>query len=289
MAAVPRLIVLASPGRSRLPLPDLAREAVAGGADAVLVRAPDLAPKALRALAAPLLPVVAGRAALLVGREVGVARALGCGVHLPERGDSAAAARAALGPVALVGRSVHSATAAVAAASDGADYLLAGHCFPTASHPGQPPVGLDGLAEMVAAARSPVLAIGGIDAGNAAAAIRAGAVGVAVLGAIAEAADPARAAAAIRAAVDAALREVSGVTDDRPTSTDDATTPVMVNGKPLDLPAGTTVSAFLTGKRLTDGMAIVELNGTILGRDAYPATTLRPGDQLEVVHAVGGG
>ena len=286
---MPRLLLLASPSRSHLPLPDLAREAVAGGADALLVRAPDLAPKALRALAAPLLPVVSGRAALLVSWDVGVARALGCGVHLPERGDSAAAARAALGPVALVGRSVHSATAAVAAASDGADYLLAGHCFPTASHPGQPPVGLDGLAEMVAAARSPVLAIGGIDAGNAAAAIRAGAVGVAVLGAIAEAADPARAAAAIRAAVDAALREVSGVTDDRPTSTDDATTPVMVNGKPLDLPAGTTVSAFLTGKRLTDGMAIVELNGTILGRDAYPATTLRPGDQLEVVHAVGGG
>ena len=286
---MPRLLLLASPSRSHLPLPDLAREAVAGGADALLVRAPDLAPEALRALAEPLATVLAGGAALLVGREVGVARALGCGVQLPERGGSAFAAREVLGPGALVGRSVHSANAAADAASDGADYLLAGHCFPTTSHPGQPPIGPDGLRAIAAAARSPVLAIGGIDAGNAAAAIRAGAAGVAVLGAIGEAADPARAAAAIRAAVDAALRGASGAMDDRPTGSNDATVPVTVNGKPLDVPAGTTVSAFLTGKRLTDGMAIVELNGTILGRDAYPATTLRPGDQLEVVHAVGGG
>ena len=285
---MPRLLLLASPSRSHLPLPDLAREAVAGGADAVLVRAPDLASEALRALAEPLATVLAGGAALLVSREVGVARALGCGVHLPERGGSAGAAREVLGPGALVGRSVHSANAAADAASDGADYLLAGHCFPTTSHPGQPPIGPDGL-RAIAAARSPVLAIGGIDAGNAAAAIRAGAAGVAVLGAIGEAADPARAAAAIRAAVDAALRGASGAMDDRPTGSNDATVPVTVNGKPLDVPVGTTVSAFLTGKRLTDGMAIVELNGTILGRDAYPATTLRPGDQLEVVHAVGGG
>ena len=286
---MPRLLLLASPSRSHLPLPDLAREAVAGGADALLVRAPDLAPEALRALAEPLATVLAGGAALLVSREVGVARALGCGVQLPERGGSAVAAREVLGPGALVGRSVHSANAAADAASDGADYLLAGHCFPTASHPGQPPIGPDGLRAIAVAARSPVLAIGGIDAGNAAAAIRAGAAGVAVLGAIGEAADPARAAAAIRAAVDAALRGASGAMDDRPTGSNDATVPVTVNGKPLDLPVGTTVSAFLTGKRLTDGMAIVELNGTILGRDAYPATTLRPGDQLEVVHAVGGG
>ncbi len=281
--------MLASPGRSRLPLPDLAREAVAGGADAVLVRAPDLGPEALRALAEPLAAVVAGRAALLVGREIGVARALGCGVNLPERGDPVATARAALGPGTLVGRSVHSAAAAADLASDGADYLLAGHAFPTASHPGQPPLGPAGLRAVVAAARSPVIAIGGIDAGNAATAVRAGASGVAVLGAVGEAADPARVAAEIRAAVDAALREVSGAMGDRAEDTDDMATAVVVNGKPLAVPPGTTVSGFLAGKRLADGMAIVELNGTILDRDAYPGTTLRSGDQLEVVHAVGGG
>ena len=110
-----------------------------------------------------------------------------------------------------------------------------------------------------------------------------------MLGAVGEAADPARVAAEIRAAVDAALREVSGAMGDRAEDTDDMATAVVVNGKPLAVPPGTTVSGFLAGKRLADGMAIVELNGTILDRDAYPGTTLRSGDQLEVVHAVGGG
>lgn len=282
MAAVPRLILLASPARSRLPLPELVREAVAGGVDAVLVRTPGVTPEALRTLAEPLLPVLADRAALLVSRESEVARAIGCGVHLPELGVTASVARAAVGPDRLVGRSVHTAAAAADPASAGADYLLAGHCFPTASHPDQPPIGLHGLRAIVAATPLPVLAIGGIDAASAAETIRAGADGVAVLGAIAEADDPAGAAAAIRSSVDAALAERAG-------SAGEEAIRVVVNGKPLALPPGTTISRFLTSKRMTDAMAIVELNGVILRRDAYPATVLATGDQLEVVHAVGGG
>ncbi|MGZ4257913.1 MAG: thiamine phosphate synthase, partial [Gaiellaceae bacterium] len=61
-----------------------------------------------------------------------------------------------------------------------------------------PPIGLDGLAEICAAVSVPVVAIGGVDASNAAECIRAGAAGVAVVRA-------ARDAAAVRAAIDAAL------------------------------------------------------------------------------------
>jgi len=61
-----------------------------------------------------------------------------------------------------------------------------------------PAIGVDGLREICAAVSSPVVAIGGIDEANAAECIRAGATGVAVVRA-------ARAAAGLRAAIDAAL------------------------------------------------------------------------------------
>ncbi|HEU0114530.1 MAG TPA: sulfur carrier protein ThiS, partial [Thermomicrobiales bacterium] len=182
--------------------------------------------------------------------------------------------------------SVHDATAARAAA--GADFLLAGHLFPTASHPGQAPLGLAGLRRIVVAAPCPVLAVGGIDAANAPAAIRAGARGVAVIGAIADARDPAEAAARLRATVDAALVEEDKRMEPGATAAA-ATIDIVVNGKPTTIDAGWSVSDLLASKQMTDAMAIVELNGTILRRADYPAAVLSPGDRMEVVHAVGGG
>jgi sulfur carrier protein len=64
---------------------------------------------------------------------------------------------------------------------------------------------------------------------------------------------------------------------------------IVVNGKQTAVPAGATVHEFLASKRMTDAMAIVERNGVILSRAEYGSTVLQAGDQLEVVHAVGGG
>ena len=64
---------------------------------------------------------------------------------------------------------------------------------------------------------------------------------------------------------------------------------IIVNGKSVSVAAGATVHDFLTGKRMTDAMAIVERNGEIVPRGAYGDTPLQAGDHLEVVHAVGGG
>lgn len=69
----------------------------------------------------------------------------------------------------------------------------------------------------------------------------------------------------------------------------ETTITIMVNGKPRELPAGATVHDLLASRKLADSMAIVERNGIILPRDSYAATILSAGDQLEVVHAVGGG
>ncbi|HST18455.1 MAG TPA: thiamine phosphate synthase [Gaiellaceae bacterium] len=130
---------------------------------------------------------------VVVNDDVEAALALGAdGVHLGQ-GDAGAERARATG--LLLGRSV--ATPDQAAAAD-ADYLGAGPVWETPSKgDADPAIGLDGLRAVCGAARIPVVAIGGVDAGNAADCIRAGAAGVAV---IRSAGDP-----RVRLAVDEAL------------------------------------------------------------------------------------
>lgn len=93
-------------------------------------------------------------------------------------------------PGLRVGRSVHLLDEAVEAERQGADFLLYGHIFPSASKPGLPPCGLQALEEMAKKLRIPVIAIGGITPSNAPQVIRAGAAGVAVMSGILNADDP---------------------------------------------------------------------------------------------------
>ncbi|MGE3618610.1 MAG: thiamine phosphate synthase [Gemmatimonadales bacterium] len=95
-------------------------------------------------------------------------------------------------PGAWVGVSVHSVADARAARDGGADYLVAGNVFATASHPGRTARGLDWLGD-VAAVGLPVVAIGGVTPETAAAVRDAGAWGAAAISALWNAADPARA------------------------------------------------------------------------------------------------
>ena len=114
------------------------------------------------------------------------------GVHLGQADEGAERARA---HGLWVGRSVATVGEAVAGA---ADYLGAGPVWATPSkQDAAPPIGLEGLRRICAAVDVPVVAIGGIDASNAAACIESGAAGVAVIRA---ATDP-----ALRRAVDEAL------------------------------------------------------------------------------------
>ncbi len=133
-------------------------------------------------------------ATFVVNDDVDAALALGAdGVHLGQDDEGADRVRKA---GLLLGRSA--ATLAEALATD-ADYLGVGPVWATPSKvDADRPIGLDGLAAICAAVDVPVVAIGGVDAANAGACIRAGAIGVA---AIRAAADP-----ALREAVDEALR-----------------------------------------------------------------------------------
>jgi thiamine-phosphate diphosphorylase len=136
-------------------------------------------------------------------------------IHLPERGFTTAEHTDVMsslrerpnGDHIVISRSVHGLDAATNAERDGADMLVLGTVFPSASHPGGPTIGLEGVREVCAAVTIPVIGIGGITAQNAGDVIRAGASGVAVISAIFDAPDARAAAAELRGVIDAAWRE----------------------------------------------------------------------------------
>jgi thiamine-phosphate diphosphorylase len=117
------------------------------------------------------------------------------GVQLGARSLAVSDARALLGAGARIGRSVHGVEEAVGAEADGADFALLGTIFESASHPGRAAAGPSLVSDAVAGAALPVIAIGGITPERVAAVAAAGAHGVAVLGGVWRAADPAAAAA----------------------------------------------------------------------------------------------
>lgn len=140
---------------------------------------------------------------LLVNDRADVAVAAAAdGVHLPARGLPVAEARWLVGAERLVGVSTHGKDEAIAAARDGADYVVYGPVWPTgAAGEKAPAVGLDALAEVVrACAPMPVFALGGIDAERARAAFAVGAR-VACIGAVLGRPDAAAGARALAAAI----------------------------------------------------------------------------------------
>ncbi len=279
----PRLLLVTDLARARLPLLDLAAEVVAGGVDAIYLR--HLNPGGdWTATLSQLRERVPPAVLLMIPGEPppGIQ---GTGQHLREREPLPEPFRP--GDIRILSRSVHS--PAEAARSVGVSYVVAGHVFPSASKPGQEPLGLDGLTGIVAASPVPLLAIGGITPERVAGVIAAGAQGVAVIGAICEAHNPRAAARALRAAVDAARSSHVKGPQMNSATVSEAMIAIMVNGKPRELSAGATVHDLLASRKLADSMAIVERNGVILPRDSYLTTLLATGDQLEVVHAVGGG
>jgi thiamine-phosphate pyrophosphorylase len=176
---------------------ETARIAVEGGATVVqwrLKKAPrvDVVERgcATRSLCARYcVPFVVNddlEAALMLGAD---------GVHLGRDDEGAEAAKE---HGLMLGLSA--ATLDDARGADGlADYIGAGPVWATPSKPdADPPIGIEGLREICRGVSTPVVAIGGIDASNAAECIRAGAAGIAVIRA-------ARDAAALSRAIDEAL------------------------------------------------------------------------------------
>ncbi|MBI4499786.1 MAG: thiamine phosphate synthase [Gemmatimonadetes bacterium] len=141
-------------------------------------------------LATRLRKATGPRSLIIVNDRLDVARIVSAnGVHLPENGLPIEAARQLLAPGQLLGRSVHDPEEARRAAAAGADYVLLGPVWETASHP-ERPIGLGALRGLEGIT---VIAIGGVTPERAKACRDAGAWGVAAISALWRAPDPAAA------------------------------------------------------------------------------------------------
>jgi thiamine-phosphate pyrophosphorylase len=185
---LPPVLVITDRQQAKRPLEEIAAALFAGGCRWLSLREKDMPAAERRALLLRLAAL--GRtwgAIITVHDDLDAAAALGIGIHLPAQG-SIAEARRALGAEALIGISAHGVPELAAAAAAGADYATLSPIFLTRSKPGYgPALGLDALR---AHWPLPVLALGGIDGGNAAACLEAGAAGIALIGAVMRAANP---------------------------------------------------------------------------------------------------
>lgn len=183
------LDVDASPGRS---LPDLLKQAAEGGARIFQYR--NKTASMLEAYRqAVLLRKVAtdAGARLLINDRCDLALAVDAdGVHLGQQDLPIHMARAMLGPDKLIGISTHTDAQVTAATASGADYLGFGPIFsPGSKRDHDPVVGVDGLRRIRRLTSLPVFAIGGIAHDHVRSIMEAGADGVAVISAVAQAQD----------------------------------------------------------------------------------------------------
>lgn len=174
--------------------------AIRGGVDIVQLRDKTLDDAGLIAAAATFRAAAAATGALFVlnDRPDLVAACGADGVHVGQSDGSVAAARAAIGPDRIVGRSTHApAQGAEADADPDVDYLAVGPVHATPTKPGRPAAGLEYVAWAAAHVTTPWFAIGGLDADTVGAVTAHGASRIVVVRAIADAPDPEAAARAL--------------------------------------------------------------------------------------------
>jgi thiamine-phosphate pyrophosphorylase len=180
--------------------------ALRGGVDVIQLRDKTLPDADLVAAAEAFRAAADAHGALFVlnDRPELVAACRADGVHVGQGDASPAAARALVGPDAIVGRSTHEPAQAHAADADpDVDYLAVGPVHATPTKPGRPAAGLDYVAHAGAHVARPWFAIGGLHAGNVREVLDRGASRIVVVRAITEAADPEAAARELRQALEA--------------------------------------------------------------------------------------
>ena len=185
-------------GRSTV---EVVRAAIRGGVSCVQLREKGCSTREFMDEARLLKALLAGTGVpLFINDRLDVALAVGAdGVHLGQNDLAIADARRLVGNRMIIGISAESVADAVRAEAEGADYIGASPVFTTPTKTDTaPPLGLDGLRAIRRAVRLPLVAIGGIDADNAAQVLRAGADGLAVVSAIVSAPCPRTAAAGLR-------------------------------------------------------------------------------------------
>lgn len=171
---------------------DAAEAAIRGGATMIQFRDKDMDDARFEKEAKKISGLARDKDVLFVVNDrVGIAKRCGAdGVHIGQEDLDIGRARAILGLDAIIGVSVSKRVEAQAAEAAGADYLGAGPVYETSSkRDALRPIGLDELEKICRSVAIPVIAIGGITKENAPDIMAAGAAGIAVIAAVAEAPD----------------------------------------------------------------------------------------------------
>ena len=183
--ALPCLCLVTDRARSLSGVVDVVAAAVDAGVGMVQLREKDYPAGKLLSLARELRAVTEGRCIFIVNDRVDVATLSEAdGIQLGESSLDVISARRLVGDDMLIGRSVHSTEGAIEAEASGADFLILGTIFNTASHPGARTGGLDLVREVSSAVGIPTICIGGITESNIGELVKAGAAGAAVISAI---------------------------------------------------------------------------------------------------------
>ena len=198
------------------------------------------------------------------------------GVHLGEH-DTAAAEARAQAPGLVIGATARTPEMAQRAAAAGADYLGSGSVYGSATKPGLPLIGLDGLQMVAEAVELPVTAIGGIDAANCRDVMQTGAAGFTAIA-------PFRTGRPAAEVIEELL-ETCG--HNRAASIPRIN--ITVNGRLRQVDANATGAALLAELGLPASTVVAELNGTIIERTELERHVFADGDVLELLTIVGGG
>ena len=179
---------------------DRARGALAGGADVVQLREKEVSDDVFLAFAAELRELTDEMGKLfIVNDRPDIAAIVGAdGVHLGQHDLPVGEARRLLRPGAVVGRSTHSLAQAKAAVNEGADYVSIGPVFQTDTKDAGATIDPDCLRDVCREIPVPVVAIGGINAGNLGQLVEAGVRHIAVCSAVCPKDKPRQAARALK-------------------------------------------------------------------------------------------
>jgi thiamine-phosphate pyrophosphorylase len=164
------------------PLMQAVEAAIDQGVERIQIREKDLSARDLLTLAREVVTLAAPRGMqVLVNERTDIALAAGAqGVHLPAHSLPARDIRTIAPAGFVIGVSCHSIEEVRRAEEEGADFVVFGPVFATASKEGYgDPLGLERLREAIRSVRLPVLALGGVSLDNAAVCLEMGAAGVA--------------------------------------------------------------------------------------------------------------
>lgn len=186
------------------PLPEIVAEAVSGGVTVVQLREKNCDTRDFISLAREINRILQPHGIpLIINDRADVALAAGCaGLHIGQSDMTYQDARRLMGPDAIIGLSVENLHQAREAEALDVDYLGVSPIFTTPTKQELTHAwGMEGLRQLRAQSGHVLIAIGGIQAGNTADIIRAGADGVAVVSGIIASSDPAQAAQEYRRAI----------------------------------------------------------------------------------------